>query len=106
MVAQNETHPRIAVPKERISAFCLKWKVKEFALFGSVLRDDFGPHSDVDVLITLEPDAPWSLYDWVDMIDELRQIFGRDVDLVEKTAIQNPFRRANILRSHKVLYAA
>jgi hypothetical protein len=98
--------PRIQVPMDRIREFCLKWKVKEFSLFGSVLRDDFRPDSDVDVLVLLADDAPWDLFDWVDMIDQLKAIFGRQVDLVEKTAITNPFRRHHILRNRKVIYAA
>jgi len=97
---------QIDIPQEKIEAFCRKWKVKEFALFGSVLRDDFRPDSDVDVLVTLEETWPWSLDEWVDMIEELKVIFGRDVDLVEKTAIRNPFRRQSILSSYQVLYAA
>lgn len=96
----------ITIPTEQIKAFCQKWKITEFALFGSVLRDDFSAESDIDVLVTLANDAPWSLYEWADMIEELKHLFGRDVDLVEKTAITNPFRRAGILRSHRVLYAA
>jgi predicted nucleotidyltransferase len=101
-----ESTVHIPISMAQIKAFCAKWKVKEFALFGSVLREDFRPDSDVDVLVTLENDAPWSLYEWVDMIEELKVMFGRDVDLVEKTAIENPFRRHSILNSHKVLYAA
>ncbi len=97
---------RIDVPMEKIAAFCKKWKVRELSVFGSVLRDDFRPDSDVDVLITLDEDAPWSMFEWVDMLEELKAIFGREVDLVEKTAIRNPFRRRNILNSHRVLYAA
>jgi predicted nucleotidyltransferase len=89
-----------------ISEFCRKWKIKELALFGSVLRDDFGPDSDVDVLVTFEPDVPWSLYEWVDMIEELKAIFGREVDLVEKTGLRNPFRRHEILTTKQVIYAA
>jgi predicted nucleotidyltransferase len=100
------TQARIDIPRDKIVEFCRKWMVKEFSLFGSVLRDDFGPDSDVDVLVVLEENAPWDLFDWVDMIDELKTIFGRDVDLVEKTAISNPFRRRNILRTHTVIYAA
>lgn len=96
----------IAVDRQRIGEFCRKWRVKEFSIFGSALREDFGPESDVDVLVELEDEAPWSLFDWVDMIDELRDILGRDVDLVEKTAIRNPFRRHSILRAHEVVYAA
>lgn len=96
----------IDVPVDKIAAFCRKWKIKQFSLFGSVLREDFRPESDVDVLVVLADDAPWDLFDWVDMIEELKGIFGRGVDLVEKTAIRNPFRRHNILKNHKVIYAA
>ena len=98
--------PHIDIPTERIAEFCRKWKIREFSLFGSVLRDDFGPESDVDVLVVLDDAAEWDLFDWVDMIEELKVIFGRDVDLVDKTAIRNPFRRQSILRSHEVIYAA
>jgi len=96
----------IDVPVDKIAEFCRKWKIKQFSLFGSVLREDFRPESDVDVLVVLADDAPWDLFDWVDMIEELKGIFGRGVDLVEKTAIRNPFRRHNILKNHKVIYAA
>ena len=97
---------RIDIPKEEIAEFCRRWKVKEFSLFGSALRDDFGPKSDVDILIEFAEEADWSLYDWVDMIDELRDLFGRDVDLVSKQGLRNPFRRHAILNSREVLYAA
>jgi len=95
---------RISIPRKRIKDFCQKWEVTEFALFGSVLRDDFGPDSDVDVMVTLSPEAPWSLYEWVDMIDELRTIFGREVDLLERTGLRNPFRKQEILNNMKVIY--
>lgn len=94
------------VPTERVVAFCRKWKVTEFALFGSVLRDDFGPDSDIDVLIELSPGHGLSLFDWVDMIDELRVLFGREVDLVSKSGLRNPFRRHEILTTREVIHAA
>jgi len=97
---------RINVPLAKIEDFCRRWKVKELSIFGSALRGDFGPDSDIDVLVELEEDAPWSLFEWVQMIDQLKEIFGRDVDLVEKCAIRNPFRRHHILRTHEVVYAA
>jgi predicted nucleotidyltransferase len=96
---------RIDIPQDKIKEFCKKWKVAEFSLFGSVLRDDFGPDSDVDVLVSFFEDAPWSLFDWVVMIDELKEIFGRDVDLVEKEALRNPFRKQAILREMEVIHA-
>ena len=97
---------RIEVPEERIAEFCRKWRVREFALFGSVLGDDFRADSDVDVLVSIEDDAPWSTFDLVDMIDELKAIFGREVDLLEKEALRNPYRRRHILANRQVLYAA
>ena len=97
---------RIPVPYERIAAFCRKWKVVEFALFGSVLTDEFRPDSDVDVLVTFEEGVPWSLWDFGDMRDELAGILGREVDLVEKRALRNPFRKHSILSTRQVVYAA
>ncbi|MCY2924352.1 MAG: nucleotidyltransferase family protein [Planctomycetota bacterium] len=88
------------------SSFCLKWKIREFSLFGSVLRDDFRPDSDVDVLVEFQPDHGWSLYDVVDMEDELQILFGRRVDLVMKGGLRNPIRRHEILRTRQVVYAA
>jgi predicted nucleotidyltransferase len=96
----------VRIDQARIEAFCRKWKIREFALFGSALRDDFGPESDVDVLIEFEPGIPWSLYEWIDMIDELKEMFGREVDLVSKKGLRNPFRRREILSTCEVIYAA
>ena len=97
---------QIQINHERIAEFCRKWMVVEFSLFGSVLRDDFAPESDVDVAAALAPDAPWSLYEWVDMIEELQEIFGRKVHLVEQTAVRNPYRRHEIFTTKQVIYAA
>ena len=97
---------QVPVDGEQLAAFCRKWRVKELALFGSALRDDFGPDSDVDILVDLEPDHGLGLYDWVDMIEELEGIFGRSVDLVAKGGLRNPFRRREILATAEVLYAS
>lgn len=91
---------------DRIADFCRRWKVTELALFGSVLREDFRPDSDIDVLVTFEPGAPWTLWDLSRMRIELEAIFGREVDLVEKKALRNPFRRQAILANQRVVYAA
>jgi uncharacterized protein len=96
----------IDLPLDRIERFCRKWKIRELSLFGSVLREDFGPESDIDVLVSFAEDARWSLYDWIEMIDELREIFGRDVDLADREALRNPFRRREILSNREVVYAA
>lgn len=100
------TYHGIDIPAEAIAEFCRKWRITEFALFGSVLRPDFGPDSDIDVLITFGRDAPWSLWDLDDLSDELRQLMGRDVDVVSKRALKNPFRRYEILTTRRVIYAA
>jgi len=98
--------PKVKIDKDKITAFCQKWKIVEFAVFGSVLRDDFRPDSDVDVLVTFGSGGRITFDNRVDMLDELQAIFGREVDLVEKKAISNPFRRHSILTTKEVLYAA
>ena len=98
--------PKINIPKDKIEAFCRRWKIKEFALFGSVLRDDFRPDSDIDVLVSFAPDGGITFDNRMEMLHELAEIFGRQVDLVEKDAIRNPFRRHDILTTKEVVYAA
>lgn len=98
--------PKLPIDSDRIADFCRRWRIQELALFGSVLRNDFRPDSDVDVLVTFEPDAPWTLWDLSRMRFELEDLFGRKVDLVEKKALRNPFRRSAILADQQVVYAA
>jgi len=96
----------IALDREKIKEFCRRWKIREFSLFGSVLREDFGPDSDVDVLVAFESGGGITFNNRVEMLDELAEIFGREVDLVEKKLIRNPFRRHEILSTKEVVYAA
>ena len=96
----------IAIDRTRIEEFCRKWRVKELSIFGLALGDEFRSESDVDVLVVYEVDAEWDLFDHINAEEELRQLFGRDVDLVAKSAIRNPFRRHHILTHHEVIYAA
>jgi uncharacterized protein len=96
----------IPIPRKKISEFCRRWKVTEFSLFGSVLREDFRPDSDVDVLVTFAPDAMVSLFDLVDMKIELEDVFKRPVDVVEKDALRNPYRKREILSTAQVIYAS
>ncbi len=103
----GEAH--IEIPEEKIGEFCKKWKIREFALFGSVLRADFRPDSDIDVLVTFDENAHHSLFDLVEMQDELKEIFGREVDLVSKRGIEssrNYIRKNVILSSAEAIYAA
>ena len=98
--------PRVSVPHQRLADFCRRWKVTELSFFGSVMRDDFRPDSDVDVLVTFDSNADWSVFDLVTMQDELAVLLGRKVDLLEEAALRNPYRRSTILQSKHVLYAA
>ena len=74
----------LAIPPETLRDFCRRWQIVELALFGSVLRDDFGPDSDVDVLVSFAEGAGHSLFELDDMESELKEIFGREVDLVTR----------------------
>lgn len=100
---------QIMVPKNQIAAFCHKWKITELALFGSVLREDFRPDSDVDVLVTFSHDSDWGVEHLLDMKEELEALFGRSVDLVEKRLVEenrNYIWRKHILSHMETVYAA
>ena len=97
----------IQLPEDQIIEFCQRWKITEFSLFGSVLRDDFRPDSDIDVLITFAPDAKRGLLTLAKMKYELEDLLGREVDLVSKHAIEsshNWIRRQEILGTAQVIY--
>ena len=99
----------IDIPKEEVAAFCRRWQIKELALFGSALRDDFRPDSDVDVLVQFDAEARHTLFDMVFMQEELQRIFGRKVDLVSRRGIEtsrNYIRRRAILESAEVVYGS
>jgi predicted nucleotidyltransferase len=106
MTLQMPSHARVPLPLDLIEAFCRRWRIDELALFGSVLRDDFSPDSDVDVLVTFSPDAQLSLLDFVMMKEGLQEILHRPVDLVSKGGLRNPFRRHEILNTRQIVYAA
>ena len=108
MITQLEPplNQRIPASLTQIAEFCQRWHITEFALFGSVLRDDFRPDSDIDVLVTFSPDSNWSLFDWVDMKEELEALLGRKVDIADKEGLKNSYRRHGILRTHQVIYAS
>ena len=97
------------IPRAEVSAFCKRWHVTELALFGSVLREDFGPDSDIDVLIQFESEPTPGLFGIVRMERELSELFGRPVDLVTRGGVENSrnyIRRKAILDSARVVYAA
>ncbi|MEW6777691.1 MAG: nucleotidyltransferase family protein [Bdellovibrionota bacterium] len=99
----------LAIDRDKVAAFCRKWKIEELSLFGSVLREDFGPASDVDVLVAFHPEARWTLLDMVDMQDELSALMGRKVDLVSRRGVEssrNRPRRREILENARPVYVA
>ncbi|MCX7012577.1 MAG: nucleotidyltransferase family protein [Candidatus Sumerlaeota bacterium] len=98
---------QVGLAREAIERFCQKWRITELSLFGSVLRDDFGPQSDVDALVDFAEDAEWSLLDLVQMKLDLEEIFGRRVDLLTRRAVErsrNWIRRRAILESAERIY--
>lgn len=100
---------RLGIDEAAIAAFCQRWGVAELSVFGSVLREDFHETSDVDVLVTFEENAHRTLWDIIEMREQLRSLLHRDVDLIERPVLQrsrNYIRRAAILASAQVLYAA
>ena len=97
---------RIPVDEAAIADFCRRWRVREFALFGSVLGEDFRPDSDVDVLVTFEPGYEWTLDEYLAMVGELKALFGREVDLAVRSALRNPFRRHHILKTRRIVHVA
>lgn len=102
------TTPRIDIPMDKLVELCKRWKIVELSLFGSVLRDDFTPESDVDVMIVLADNATLDhFYDWLKIQDELSELFDhREIDLVERKRIINPFIRHHAITNRQVLYAA
>ena len=101
--------PNIALPMDDIRAYCEKWHIVEFALFGSVLRADFTDESDIDVLVQFREDVRITLHDLVTMGDEIEALLGRKVDLIDRKAVEqsrNYLRRKIILSSAQVIYAA
>jgi uncharacterized protein len=97
----------IAIPQKEIDVFCQRWQLVEFALFGSILREDFDAESDVDVMLSFREGAGHTLFDIVKMGDELESIFGRKVDILTRKSVEqseNYIRRREILSSAQVIY--
>lgn len=95
---------RIDIPMTELAALCRRYHVRELALFGSVLRDDFRADSDIDVLVEFEADAPIGLFEFVHLKNDLARLLGREVDLVEKQGLKR-WVRAPVLSTARVIYA-
>ncbi len=100
---------KLIIPRAKIAEFCRRWKITEFAIFGSALHSGFRLDSDVDILVSFSSDARITLFDMVHMQDELKEIFGREVDLISKKGLENSrnyLRRKAILDSAQVIHVA
>jgi len=102
-------NPRIDIPCEVLAAFCRKWDIVELSLFGSAVRGDFRPESDIDLLVHFRPGKKYGLFRLSRMQEELEAIFGRKVDLVSENTVmrsENYIKRRQILATKAVIYAA
>ncbi|MEL7353968.1 MAG: nucleotidyltransferase family protein [Cyanobacteria bacterium P01_A01_bin.116] len=108
MIANLESSiaARLQASPSQIAEFCDRWKITEMWLFGSVLREDFRPDSDIDFLVTFAPSPGWSLFDLMDMEEELKSMCERDVDIANKKGLKNPYRRREILGTCRSIYSA
>jgi uncharacterized protein len=98
----------IDLDSQAIRDFCAKWKITELSVFGSILRDDFRPDSDIDFLVTFNGSAQWDLYDVELMKNELEQTIGRSVDFISRSAIErsdNRFIKKEVLSTAEAVYA-
>lgn len=96
----------LGVDASVIADFCARRQIVRMEIFGSAARGELRAESDVDIMLTFQPSAPWSLYDIVDMQDELARLFGRAVDIVESGSVRNPYRARSIEHDLQVVYAA
>lgn len=102
-------NPRIDIPCEVLAAFCRKWDIVELSLFGSAVRGDFRPESDIDLLVHFRPGKKYGLFRLSRMQEELEAIFGRKVDLVSENTVmrsENYIKRRQILATKAVIYVA
>jgi uncharacterized protein len=91
-VRKETMSANIEIPDDEIAEFCRRNHIRRLALFGSVLRDDFGPDSDVDVLVEFKPEAQVGLFELFDMEQELSHILGRQVDMNTPNSLSRYFR--------------
>ena len=99
----------LGIEADKIAVFCQRWKINKLAIFGSAIREELRPDSDIDLLVTFHSDADWTMFDHFTMEDELTRLLGREVDLISIRAVEenpNPITRREILDSARQIYAA
>jgi uncharacterized protein len=98
--------PRTEIDDAIISSLAKKYRIRELAFFGSILRDDFNDASDIDMLVEFEPQTDYSLFDLMEIEEEFSKALDRRVDFIEKAGLRNPYRKEKILRTARTVYAA
>ncbi len=98
--------PKIEIDDSIIETLSRKHQIKELSCFGSVLREDFNEYSDIDILVVFEKEADYSLFDIFQIREEFSSALGKKVNLIEKDSLRNPYRRDNILKNSRIIYAA
>ena len=98
--------PKVEIDVLKIAGIAKKYQINELYLFGSVLRDDFNSSSDIDILVSFAEDVEYSYFDLCDLQEKLEAIFQRKVDIIEKESLKNPYRRSEIFRTARKIYAA
>ena len=94
------TRSKISIPQKRLKQFCVQYRVRRLALFGSALREDFNPESDIDILVELEPGS--SLLDLVAIKQDLEDLLGCKVDVVTESSL-SPYIREDVLKEAIIL---
>ncbi len=107
MINKDILYQRLGIHPQKLADFCHKYQIIELCLFGSILRDDFTPDSDIDIIVTFSPNSTMSLLQFIDLEYQFKDLLKRDIDLVEKSVIEKDFnwiRRQEILNNYQVIY--
>jgi predicted nucleotidyltransferase len=104
IIIDMSINKNIKISDVSIRKFCKRWHIKEFSLFGSVLRDDFRPDSDIDILVTFKKGHRLNLASYLKMLDELSHLFRHTIDFVDRKNLINPFRKHEILKTRQIVY--
>ncbi len=100
---------QVAIPQQKLNALCQQWSIQKLEVFGSALRDDFRPDSDLDLLVTFDQAAQRSAFEHLEVQEALEELFERPVDLVSKRAVEesrNWIRRKAILEHTESIYGS
>ncbi len=97
--------PKIDIDETKLRNLAREFAIKELYLFGSVLRPDFNEQSDIDIMVSFRDNVHYSYFDFFEIRERFKNIFQRDVDLIEKESLKNPYRKKAILSTARKIYA-